>query len=207
MKVEVAEDPQLFEEVSRSLCEAVRRSMRVAALNDEGERAPVTQTDFASKCGIARSSLASYLGQGGDAANPTLDVVCRLAEALGMPPAFLLMRPKDWSSIANGTITFMQAAMASSEVGAKLLEHQQMGSMTPSAIAHAAIEVGRLLNVVEDDQNPRVAKEVREFRAAAKASTATVAASIPFGYDGVSKNHLPVVLTLCGIVGNTTARN
>ncbi|WP_181244738.1 hypothetical protein, partial [Halomonas sp. ND22Bw] len=60
---------------------------------------------------------------------------------------------------------------------------------------------------VENDHDSRLPKEVRDFRRAAKTSTATVAASIPFGYDGVSKNHLPVLLTLCGVIGTTTARN
>lgn len=204
----VAEESQLFEAVSRSFTEAVRRAMRVAAQNEEGELASLSQTDLAAQAKMGRSTLAKYLGTGPEdpAANPTLDVVCRLADTLGVPPAFLLMRPKDWASLATGTLTFLQALPAP-EFGAKLLQLQEMETTTSPEVACAAIELGKLLNTVENDQDSRLPKEVREFRHAAKASTAAIAASIPFRYDGVSKEHLPVLLTLCGIVGTTTARN
>lgn len=208
MSEEAAEESQLFENVSRSFTEAVRRAMRVAAQSEEGELAQMSQTELAEHAKIGRSTLAKYLGTKPDdlAANPTLDVVCRLAGTLGVPPAFLLMRPKDWASLAAGTLTFLRA-LTSPEFGIMLSQLQDMEPTTSPEVARAAIELGRLLNTVENDQDARLSKEVREFRHAAKASTAAVAASIPFRYDGVSKDHLPVLLTLCGIVGTTTARH
>lgn len=208
MSEEAAEESHLFEHVSRSFTEAVRRAMRVATRNEEGELGPLSQTDLAEQSNVGRSTLAKYLGTGPQdpAANPTLDVLCRLADTLGVPPAFLLMRPKDWASIATGTLTFVRALPAP-EFGAMLSVLQKMESTTSPEVASAAIELGKLLNTVENDQDLRLPTEVRQFRSAAKASTAAVAASIPFRYEGVSKDHLPVLLTLCGIVGTTTARN
>lgn len=209
MSGEVAEQTQLFENVSRSFIEAVRQAMRVATYDEEGELSPLSQTDLAEQSGVGRSTLAKYLGSGQNEspANPTLDVICRLADSLGVPPAFLLMRPKDWSSIATGAMTFMQAVMKSTEVADQLSQLQAMGSTKPSEVADAALKLGKLLNTVENDQDTRLPQEVRDFRRSAKTSTATIAASIPFRYDAVSKNHLPVLLTLCGIAGTTTARN
>lgn len=208
MSEEAAGGSQLFENVSRSFTEAVRRAMRVATQNEEGELGPLSQTDLAEQAKVGRSTLAKYLGTGPEdaAANPTLDVLCRLADTLRVPPAFLLMRPKDWACLATGTLTFLRALPAP-EFGTMLSQLQEMESTTSPEVAGAAIKLGKLLNTVENDQDFRLPKEVREFRSAAKASTAAVAASIPFRYDGVSKDHLPVLLTLCGIVGTTTARN
>lgn len=205
---ETAGGYQLFDSVSRSCTEAIRRAMRVAAQSDEGELGPLSQTDLAERANVGRSTLAKHLGTRPEdpPANPTLEVICRLADTLGVPPAFLLMRPKDWASLAAGTLTFLHALRAT-QFAPMLSQLQAMESTTSPEVARAAIELGMLLNTVEDDQDFRLAKEVRDFRQAAKASTAAVAASIPFGYDGVSKDHLPMLLTLCGIVGTTFARN
>src|SRR5690606_12147980 len=104
-------DSRLFEAVSREFVEAVRRSLNVAALDESGEPRDMSQTALATRSGIARSTLARYLGAGqeDEAVNPTLEVICRLAHTLGVPPAFLLMRPKDWASIARGIEHFLEA--------------------------------------------------------------------------------------------------
>jgi len=189
------------------MAEAIRRAMRVASVDDSGELVPLSQTDLAEQSKVGRSTLAKYLGASPEepVANPTLDVLCRLADTLGVPPAFLLMRPKDWACIATATETFVRA-LPSPKFADKISELNAMESTTSPAIARAAIELGLLLNTVDADRD-HLPPEVRESRRAAKLSTAAVAAAIPFRYDGVSKHHLPVLLTLCGIVGTTTARN
>lgn len=206
--MEGAEESQLFEGVSRSLIEAIRRAMRVANQNDDGDLEPLSQTELAERSGVSRSTLARYMRTGLEdaAANPTLDMICRLAYTLRVPPAFLMMRPKDWSAIATGLSTFL-AALSSPEFEAVLLKLQRMEAPTSPNVAHAAIDLGRLMNTVEDGQDQRLPKEVREFRNAAKASTAAIAASIPFHFDRVSKNHLPVLLCLCSILGTTNTRS
>lgn len=203
-----AEENQLFTGVSRSLVEAIRRAMRVANQNDDGELEPLSQTELAERAGVSRSTLARYMGAGLDdpSANPTLDILCRLADKLRVPPAFLLMRPKDWSAIATGLSTFLEA-LASPEFEAVLLKLQLMESPTSPNVANAAIDLGLLMNTVEDGQDQRLPREVREFRNASKASTAAIAASIPFHFDRVSKDHLPILLCLCSILGTTNTRS
>lgn len=201
-------DSRLFEAVSREFVEALRRSLNVAGLDEAGEPKEMSKTALANRAGISRSTLAKYLGTGQDeaAANPSLEVICRLADTLGVPPAFLLMRPKDWASIARGADHFISAVQnpAAKHLLFTLTAKTTLGS---SDVARAAVELGRILQTVEDVSDPLLTEEVREFRKATKTSTATVAASIPFRHDGVSISHLPVLLCLCGLVGVSTARN
>ncbi|MFJ7142883.1 MAG: helix-turn-helix domain-containing protein [Pseudomonas protegens] len=49
------------------------------------------------RTGIARSTLRALKSA---EANPDLSTISRLADALGVPPAFLLMRPEDWEQLA-----------------------------------------------------------------------------------------------------------
>lgn len=207
MTDDASEDSELFKNISRSFAEAIRRAMRVAALSPDGEREGFTQTELAERAQIGRSTLAKYLSSGADeVANPTLDAICRLGDTLGIPPAFLLMQTKDWASLASGIFTFLRALQAP-EFRDAIERLQDIESTTSPVIADAAVELGRLLNTVEDDQDARLPLEVREFRRAAKASTAAIAASIPFNLGGVSRDHLPLLLTLSGILGTSTARN
>lgn len=108
---EEIEESTTFRDVSRCFVEALRRSMRVAAEDDDGALDALSQTQLAERAGMGRSTLAKYLGGRSDEtpANPDLDIICRLAEAVGVPPAILLMRPQDWASLGSGMLTFQQA--------------------------------------------------------------------------------------------------
>jgi len=85
---EVIEESRLFRDVSRCFVEAVRRSMRVAGEDDEGAPDALSQTELAERADMGRSTLAKYLGSRSDdaPANPDLDIICRLAHAVGVPP-------------------------------------------------------------------------------------------------------------------------
>ncbi|WP_062091908.1 helix-turn-helix domain-containing protein [Caballeronia udeis] len=68
---------------------------------DGGSPGPLTTVSVQRKTGIARSTLRALRKPRGDAdANPDLGTISRMAEALGVPPAFLLMRPQDWAEMA-----------------------------------------------------------------------------------------------------------
>lgn len=138
-------------------------------------------------------------------ANPNLDIICRLADALGVPPAVLLMRSQDWASLGSGMLTFLQARgdPAFTKTAAEL---QRLETTTSISVAEAALRIGRILKTVESDSDQKVSQEVRDFRRATKASIATTAAAIPFRMDGVATSHLPALLTICSILGTTTAR-
>lgn len=198
---------ELFAEVSRCFVEALRRAMRVAEQDEDGELCSLAQTDLAQRADVARSTLAKYLGAQLEeaAANPNLDIICRLANAIGVPPAMLLMRPQDWASIGTGMLTFLQARADPTFAG-MAAELQRLEPTTSPNVAEAALRLARALKIVENEHDPKVSQEIREFRRASKGSVATTAASIPFRLDGVATSHLPALLTICSILGTTTAR-
>lgn len=204
---EARKNEALFRDVSRCFVEALRRSMRVADEDDDGARDALSQTELAERAEMARSTLAKYFGGRADdlPANPSLEIICRLADAVGVPPALLLMRPQDWASMGSGMLTFLQA-MAEPRFIAMAAELQGLESTSSQRVSEAALRVGRFFSIVEDDRDPRVSREVRDFRRATKASISTTAASIPFRIDGVAASHLPALLTICSILGTTAAR-
>ncbi|KVF31832.1 hypothetical protein WJ09_18430 [Burkholderia vietnamiensis] len=204
---EEIEESTTFRDVSRCFVEALRRSMRVASEDEDGALNALSQTQLAERAGMGRSTLAKYLGGRVDEtpANPDLDIICRLADAVGVPPAILLMRPQDWASLGSGMLTFQQA-LRDSTFTALAAELQGMDSTTSQRVAEAALRIGGLLNTVEDERDPKVSQEVRDFRHATKMSISTTAASIPFRIDGVSTSHLPALLTICSILGTTNTK-
>lgn len=202
------DDTSQFRDVSQCFVEAVRRSMRVANEDEDGLPDALSQTELAERAAMGRSTLAKYLGGRSDEApaNPDLDIICRLAHAVGVPPAILLMRPQDWASLGSGMLTFLQA-MTDPKFRELAAELQALDSTTSQRVAQAALRVGSVLKTVQDHNDSRVSKELRDFRRASKLSIATTAASIPFRIDGVATSHLPALLTICSILGITTARD
>jgi len=81
--------------------------LAVAGAQRETETDPEAPGAFSSvqmqrATGIARSTLRALKNPpAGSDANPDLRTLERLADALGVPPAFLLMRPQDWLLLAN----------------------------------------------------------------------------------------------------------
>ncbi|MYM71622.1 helix-turn-helix domain-containing protein [Duganella sp. FT134W] len=199
------EEESSFKNVSRCFVEAVRRSMRVASEDEDGSPGALSQTELAEKANMGRTTLSKYMGSNSEGTNPDLRIICQLADAVGVPPAVLLMRPEDWASLGSGMLTFLQA-MSNPKFRELSAELQSIESTNSQRIAEAALSIGRLLKTVEDSHDPRISKELREFRRASKVSIATTAASIPFRFDGVSTSHLPALLTLCSILGTTTAK-
>lgn len=200
-----SQDVPGFCEVSRCFVEAVRRSMRVAGEAEDCGPTTLSQTGLAERAGIGRTTLGKYLGSPSDDTNPDLKIICRLANALGIPPAILLMRPQDWASLGSGMLTFLHA-MSDPKFQALAVELQSIESTTSPRIAEAALQVGKLLKTVEDSHDLRVSEELRAFRRASKISIVTTASSIPFRIDGVATSHLPALLTICSILGTTTTR-
>ncbi|MFV3290647.1 XRE family transcriptional regulator [Pseudomonas sp. NY11955] len=80
---------------------AVAGALRDTQHNADGP-GPLSAVHIQQQTGIARSTLRALKSpaQGSDA-NPDLSTIERLAEALGVPPAFLLMRPQDWALLAS----------------------------------------------------------------------------------------------------------
>lgn len=95
---------------------------------DNGSPGPFSSVRVQRETGIARSTLRALKApRGGADANPDLSTINRIAEALGVPPAFLLMRPQDWAELAlaiGDSGDYMAAAT-------KLLQEDQLDARNP----------------------------------------------------------------------------
>lgn len=91
--------PSLGQCFSRNLSAvlAVAGALRESQRGVDGS-APFSAVKMQRDTGIARSTLRALKTP---QANPDLATLQRLADALGVPPAFLLMRPQDWALLAG----------------------------------------------------------------------------------------------------------
>lgn len=82
---------------------------------EDGKPGPVTATCIQRETGIARSTLRALKSPAEHVdANPDLHTLNRIADALGIPPAFLLMRPQDWLALGQaigGSGDYLAAAV------------------------------------------------------------------------------------------------
>lgn len=89
---------------ARSFVKNVRRAMQVAGASKNGYPEKLTQDKLSKASGVARSTLAMHVELDADSdrsPNPKLEQICRIADALDVPPAFLLMRDEDWTRLAQ----------------------------------------------------------------------------------------------------------
>ncbi len=95
----------VLDETRRALAQAIFHAMQVAGEPDDGEYpAKLGQEALAERAGISRSTVAKYLSaKDSDEShvNPDLETVCKIAAALNVPPALLLMTASDWSRLAQ----------------------------------------------------------------------------------------------------------
>lgn len=97
-------NPSLHESVAQAFVHAVRRVAQARPLiEQDGTRRKVSQEKLAQDAGLARSAIAKLLGEGKDA-NPTLRTICSIADGLGVPPALLLMRDRDWKVLVSAIV-------------------------------------------------------------------------------------------------------
>lgn len=114
----------LWERTRRALRGNLVRVLSVSREGDEGATR-MTQTELTSQTGIARSTLGKFLScEDESVINPDLQTLCRLAEALNIPPALLLMSTHDWSRLLSA-------------ISGLLEQHEQDEVMDLSKVAHS----------------------------------------------------------------------
>lgn len=97
--------------------------LRALSVSDQDEEIPaaMSQEELAMRTGIARSTIIKFLSKDGVAkANPDMRTLCRLAEVLNVPPAFLLMTHEDWTRLGSalgGLSLYLQDEPARGIVG------------------------------------------------------------------------------------------
>ncbi|RQS90441.1 helix-turn-helix domain-containing protein [Burkholderia contaminans] len=102
---------RLFESAQNALHNSLLYALRVAGEDEDGQPCALSQMKLAKRSGVSRQSIGNYLYSEGDASrsvaskrevskNPDLDTLCRIAAALNIPPALLILTKDDWKQLA-----------------------------------------------------------------------------------------------------------
>jgi transcriptional regulator with XRE-family HTH domain len=197
----------LFEATQKVIGQRLFDAMQVAGERD-GESAKMTQRELVEKTGVARSTITKYIaGRNGEAVNPDLETLCRLASALNVSPGLLLLTPEDWQQLAQAALMMLQAAddevilRAVDELragkgravergvcGLKILERADLYTPNPQSNVEESFEL-----------RPKLAKEKLEEQSQKRKGIAVASAVAPLG-DLKPQYHVPV-LWMCAYLG------
>lgn len=88
----------LYEEVQETFVNNMNRVLRVAGgLSDTGELLNMQKSELAETSGLSKGTITKLTDTSSyQDAKPDLETLCKLARALNVSPAFLLMTPSDW---------------------------------------------------------------------------------------------------------------
>ncbi|WP_081585505.1 helix-turn-helix domain-containing protein [Herbaspirillum rubrisubalbicans] len=204
----------LYKQTRKSFGDALLRAMAVADESDIGEPKKITQDDLADQAGVGRSTIAKYLAtrtDDGVETNPDLKTLCRLAYALNVPPALLLMRPQDWQCLASAS-AFLSQAIADLEIQAisKDVERDLRNDVVSRSTA--GLKLARRLGFSSRrDSTPQenvslnpiasLDEEVEEMKDRMRLSILTTCALPPLGQ--MPKEYYAPLLSLCANLGAT----
>jgi transcriptional regulator with XRE-family HTH domain len=186
--------------------------MQVAGELENGYPAKLGQEALAERAGIARSTVAKYLGakdSDESLVNPDLETVCKLASALNVPPALLLMTPSDWSKLAQA-ITDAAASVQDSTVQ-HIVTELARGRSGSARRGEAGLRVAERLGVyrhrsnsISDTQDvPAHWLEAQtEARRRSQLGILTATALPPIG--DLNTEQQTILLSLCVILGAST---
>ncbi|MCZ8158387.1 MAG: helix-turn-helix transcriptional regulator [Rhizobiaceae bacterium] len=194
------ETKALHASVAGAFVRAIRRIAGAKPeIDNEGERVVVSQEQLAEHAGISRSSLTKILKQE-EGANPGLKTICQLAEALGVPPAFLLMRDRDWKVLAEAVFAHANIRhdpryQAFAEKLRTEVDH------SPSASVQNGRDLALLTNYLPN-LPPGVDPEIRRnIDDQAYRIGATSAAPPLRSLHSLNPDYVPLLLTLCAAMG------
>lgn len=94
---------EILKKTRRGFSANLLRAMQVSGTTESGDPKKLTQQHLSQNSGIARSTISKYLTQHAEA-NPDLETLCRLASALNISPALLLMSEEDWLQLARALL-------------------------------------------------------------------------------------------------------
>lgn len=206
---------KLFALVKRTVGNALFRAMQVAGKSDGSYPSKLRQQTLAEQSGVARSTITKYLNAKGEAesnVNPDLKTLCRLADALNVSPAMLLLTPDDWSRLAQAAVFLREAA--SNEQVKRISAGMAESNSGPAARATAGLQLARLFGVYKDfhDVNlidaeaPNIRHELLDEQRKTverKRIGIFVATSIPPLRELKTDLH-PAILSLCANLGAST---
>lgn len=194
------ETKSLSASVAQAFVLAIRRIAGAKpAIDKEGERTIVSQEQLAEDAGMARSSLAK-LFKNAEKANPTLKSICQIAEALGVPPALLLMRDQDWKVLATAVFTHHNA-LRDPKFQAFAERLRLASDHGPAASVQHGRDLARLTNYLQ--HLPPAAEDLirQNVEAQAHRIGATSAAPPLKQLHSTNPEYIPLLLTLCAAMG------
>lgn len=192
-----SETPKIL---AKSFGEALLRVMRVAGESDEGNRDRLSHDQLAERADVSLTLIKRYLK--GDADSAKIETIERLAKALGVPPAFLLMRREDWVAMANASIVLAQILQKDGQ-NEPDRKFGGRSSINPLEAASAGVEFARLVQALprrRDFTPPDMAQAIRR----AEDGVAHTSATPPFAL--LTPLQIYATLALCAVVGTTTNR-
>jgi len=140
----------------QQLALSVTAALRVAGPGRAGKPSKLRQVDVMRRTGMSRTTLRPLLDTTEHShRNPDLTTLHKLAQAIGVPLAFLLMTPEDWRILtkAIGSFTDHQAAahgLVTDELGSPALAEAVLKrckvhpERPPLGAAYAPQEIARL---------------------------------------------------------------
>ncbi|RYE73554.1 MAG: XRE family transcriptional regulator [Oxalobacteraceae bacterium] len=127
----------------------IQKAMRVVGGGGNEFPTKMTQEELAKASGIARSTLALHKeleADKGRAPNPTLEKICKIAETLNVPPAFLLMRGEDWTRLAQA-VEYYATLKESKKIYPFLSKIANSSHISPTDQATMAFNLAKLLEI------------------------------------------------------------
>ncbi|MBY0242452.1 MAG: helix-turn-helix transcriptional regulator [Burkholderiaceae bacterium] len=196
----------LLKATSKTFGESVLRAALVAADGEDGDPKKLTQHELAKKAGVGRSTIAKYSAGGDDdksVANPDLLTICRLADALNVPPAFMLMSADDWNHLAQAAAYYADAMKDEKFV-------TMSREIADSSVANAKSSALLGLNLakkfklhddkpVDADLKARYAEQITRQNKRVRGGILAMSALPPIGQ--VKKGQIAPLLTMCAIIG------
>lgn len=184
---------QIYKRTQGGLSANLLRAMQVSGVTASGEPKKLSQDSLAKSSLIARSTISKYLTQP-EAVNPDLETLCRLAAALNISPALLLMSEEDWLRLAHALGTVGQA-MADESVREMITSLGSEANNKPLTRASTVMKMARYFgygNLIEDGRENKIS---RKFQQGILATSA-----MPMHPDFIS-GFYAYILPLCIVMG------
>lgn len=201
-------EEQCFKPTLDSFCQSLVNAIRVARMDEDGEPAKITQHALADQSGVARSTIAKYVSYNARSSgeiNPDLETICRLAQALNVPPALLLMRDGDWRRLAQAAGMLAQA-LADPKVIELSQELREQPHASPVAHARTGLQIGERLGICPPATYDKPASDIEAQQVRMQLEVrrgAMVTSALPPG-DLLKSMYCAPLLSLCASLGATT---
>ncbi|MDN5540241.1 helix-turn-helix domain-containing protein [Comamonas sp.] len=186
----------LFISRSEQFRAALRRAKDHAAVDDNGNSRPMSRSLLCELSEVSPGTISNMLvsdkGAKESPPNPTLEVICKIAAALNVPPALLLMTGDDWEMLAKAFTTFMTDNVGSAQFN----EYVNQTVLSPDYR-------GRPADIARDSY--KIA-EMTWGSPAADAKAAINATSQTFPFNEISQENVPFFMVLCSVFAMAAAK-